>query len=71
MNTPNPLCQCDNCGFRARYNKLPPAKDIEERCADPRDEYSDVECPKCGALCFEIEQPKPRIVYHGPIGSRR
>lgn len=52
--TENPLCECDNCGYRAHYNSLPPAKDIEERCADPRDEYSDVECPKCGALCFEV-----------------
>lgn len=61
----NPLCKCDNCGYTARYDTLPPAKDVEERCADPRDEFSDVECPKCGALCFEIPAHTPEPWHYG------
>ena len=49
-------CECDNCGFIDDYDNLPMAEDLCERltvgCT-----YTDVECPKCGALCFPLKQP--------------
>lgn len=53
-------CQCANCGFKAKYEDLPPAKDVYERLG-MGDTYSDVECPKCGALCFQCEPPPPSL----------
>lgn len=53
-------CQCANCGFKAKYEDLPPAKDVYERLG-MGDTYSDVECPKCGALCFQCDPPPPSL----------
>lgn len=49
-------CKCDNCGFKAMYNELPLAKRLEERL-DVGGMYTDVECPKCGALCYPCDPP--------------
>lgn len=48
------VCQCDGCGFTANYDDLPPAVDLSMRLS-VGGVYSDVECPKCGALCFPVE----------------
>jgi predicted RNA-binding Zn-ribbon protein involved in translation (DUF1610 family) len=49
------LYRCDNCEFECRYGDLPPAKNLGERL-DPNGPYTNVECPRCGALCYPIEQ---------------
>lgn len=46
---------CQNCGHEAPYDDLPVAKDIQRRF-EPGDIYTDVECPKCGALCYPEEK---------------
>lgn len=48
------LCECQNCGFSDDSEKLPPAKDLLLRHTFG-DTFSNVECPKCGALCVPIE----------------
>jgi predicted RNA-binding Zn-ribbon protein involved in translation (DUF1610 family) len=51
-------CVCDNCGFQAPSSLLPSAQNLAER-TDPGGEITDVECPKCGALCYEEENIVP------------
>jgi len=50
---PEVMCKCDNCDYTAPHSELPPAKDLLQRltlgCV-----FTDVECPKCYALCFPI-----------------
>ena len=50
----DPDYECQNCDYVAPYSELPKAKDILERM-EPGDMFTDVECPACGALCFEVE----------------
>lgn len=51
---------CANCDYKGEYDTLPRAKDIGQR-HDPGDTYSDVECPRCGALCFPDKTTPGRI----------
>jgi len=53
----DPICVCDNCEYEARQQTLPPAQDIYSRLSIG-DMFSDVECPKCHALCYP-KQDKP------------
>jgi hypothetical protein len=48
------ICECQNCGFEDEYLNLPKAQNILKR-HNIGDTFSDVECPKCGALCYEVE----------------
>ena len=48
---------CQNCGFEAPYDDLSAARDVATRNT-PGEPYSDVECPKCGALCLPKETPE-------------
>jgi predicted nucleic-acid-binding Zn-ribbon protein len=52
-------CECDNCGFTAQYERLPQAQDLSMRLT-VGGLYTDVECPKCGCLCFPIK-PKKKV----------
>jgi ribosomal protein L37E len=60
--------KCANCGFTADEKKMNPAQDIFERndigCA-----YSDLECPKCGALCFPVDKKLP--LKEDPVQLRK
>ena len=47
-------CQCQNCGFSDDAENLPPARDVLLRHS-LGDVFSNVECPKCGALCVPID----------------
>ena len=47
------IYECANCGHRDAPDKLPAAKDVSQRC-EAGDEFSDKECPHCGALCFPL-----------------
>ncbi len=53
MNTQ--LYRCDNCSHCAQYQDLPSAKDLAERI-DEAGPKTDRECPKCGALCYPVNQ---------------
>lgn len=46
---------CDDCGYTADVNEFPMAKRLFERLL-PGYTYTDVECPKCGALAFPVEE---------------
>lgn len=46
---------CENCDHEDHYDNLPVAKNLESRL-EPGDIYTDVECPKCGALCYPKEK---------------
>lgn len=60
-------CQCESCAYKADYKSLPPAKDLFER-VHIGGIFSDVECPKCGALCFPIKEKKANKT---PIPQRK
>lgn len=46
--------RCANCGHTNGYDYFSPAKDITKRFV-PGDIYTNVECPKCGALALPVE----------------
>jgi hypothetical protein len=46
---------CQNCTWTGDYDDAAPARDVHMR-HEPGDEYSDIECPDCGALCYEEEE---------------
>lgn len=45
--------ECDNCGSRFRAEELKEIKDYAQRVDS--ENIPSGECPKCGALCYEIE----------------
>lgn len=51
------LYECQNCGHTAAEDKMAPAKDITLRFL-PGDTFSDLECPKCGAICLPVNRRK-------------
>lgn len=50
---------CDGCGFEDDYSNLPAATKLSMRVT-PGGNYTDVECPECGALCFPAPAPKKK-----------
>lgn len=58
MNGQGIICECDNCGHRCRESQLDEAKDLHERLDYPLGHPNCIEpageCPKCGALSYEI-----------------
>lgn len=45
--------KCDNCNHVDSEDDMLPAKDLSHRLGDG-DDYSDLECPHCGALSYKI-----------------
>ena len=50
-----PRSACQNCDWTGPEEALDPIKDIHQRVA-PGEPMPSGECPKCGALCHEIEE---------------
>lgn len=50
---------CANCDFTADEDSFKPAKHLSQRI-DPGGIYTDIECPKCGALAYPVPQTQPK-----------
>jgi hypothetical protein len=46
---------CQNCTWKGEYEDATPARDVDLR-HEMGDTFSDIECPDCGALCYEAEE---------------
>lgn len=60
------MFKCESCGYSHEdYDHFPAAKDIPQRLAEIQtgDVYSDIDCPKCGALVFPVEQGGYVVLY--------
>lgn len=56
----NVAVECDNCEFAGCKEDLNDIKDYSERVSDDGPE-PEGECPKCGALCYEVEAEPERL----------
>ena len=60
--------ECQNCSWKGTEDKCKPAKDVECR-HELGDIFSDIECPKCGALCYPVnpKETSPGRDYQGEL----
>lgn len=52
----NPICECQNCGWRGLKSFLGDIKDYSQR-VEPGEPVPDGECPHCKALCHAECEP--------------
>ena len=65
-NTSPAIYECANCSHRAAAGDLPDARDLSQRL-EPGSEFTDRECPHCGALCFPLsDEDIARVEKSGP-----
>lgn len=57
--------RCDNCGVCWDYNECPDAKNLNERLDPGTYNYTDKECPECGALVYRLPGMKVRWQWRG------
>lgn len=55
---------CDNCEHIDKHSEMSPAKDLSMRL-DDGSEYTDVECPHCGALAYSMSNHIERGLFDG------
>ena len=57
------MYKCQSCDHNHEdFDHFPTAKNLSERL-DQGAPYTELECPKCGALVYPVEVPKTKTVY--------
>lgn len=57
--------RCDNCKMTWDRDECPDAKNLDARLDPGTYNYSDKECPECGALCYRLPGMKVRWQLRG------